>query len=126
MSGGEKIAVDLGQLQETSAKVRSDTDNGLRPGLTSVDSMIQHGVPFGTRSPSGEIEAARHTLLETLRIHRANGEAHLSRAEQLGNVLEIIIANYQDADELSRMEHATIAWLIHNALPKDLPRGLRD
>lgn len=118
MSGGQKIAVDLGQLQETSAKVRTETEAGLRPGLTDVDGKIQHGVRFGALSPSGEIEAARQTLIETLRIHRANGEAHIRRAEQLANVLEKILANYRDADELSRMDNATIAWLIYEALPK--------
>ncbi|WP_020522988.1 hypothetical protein [Catelliglobosispora koreensis] len=118
MSGGQKFSVDLGQIQLTSEKLRSDTNEGLQPGLADANGKMQHGIRFGVRSPSGETEAAARALDEALRIHRGNTEAHLMRAQQLANALEIILANYRTSDELSRMDNEVIEWLIYNALPK--------
>lgn len=94
-----QISVDLNLLRESSVAVKADVETGLKPGLSTADGSIQHGVRFAKTSPSGEAEAARAALVATLRRHKENGKRHLDTAQLLTGVLEVILVHYTSTDD---------------------------
>ena len=111
------INVDLTQLRATSAAVRIEVEQGLRPGIADADHKVQHGVRFGQSSPSGEADAARRALLATLQRHRENSSRHLATADRLTSVLDEVLANYIHADLSIGTDIRTMQAMLDAALP---------
>lgn len=113
----QDLNVDLEQLRDTGQAVKLDVDNGLRPGLSDTDQKIHQGVPFGSRSPSGEAEAARLALTYALNRYARNNTSHLERAEQISAFLGQIVAEYGNADALSALRLEDVLELLDSAKP---------
>lgn len=117
MTQPHQIEVDLGQLQLTSQALAADTRDGLKPGLSDTDMKIQQGVPFGAKSPSGEVDAARQALGYTLARNGDNFANHVRRAEQLIGFLDVILKRYRDTDDLAALNADLVTKLYRDALP---------
>jgi hypothetical protein len=112
------VHVDLAELQATCAAVRTDVEQGLRPGISDTDRKVQTGVRFGLQSPSGEADAARRALLATMKRHRENGQRHLSTADHLVAALDQILANYARADAGAALDVNAIEAVLDATIPE--------
>ena len=97
----QHVTVDLVGLREVAVNVRDQTSAELQPGFERCNKLMQHGVRFALRSPSGSGYAARHALATALTRHHHNCEAHLSTAAALSLAIDNILTNYADADHLA-------------------------
>ncbi|HCT79906.1 MAG TPA: hypothetical protein DGG94_21480 [Micromonosporaceae bacterium] len=119
------ISVDLNLLRESSAAVKLDVELGLRPGLSSTEGSIQHGVRFARVSPSGEAEAARSALVATLKRHRENGKRHLDTGQLLTGVLDEILIRYTTTDDEVSIDINRVLREVEAALPPSITEPAR-
>ncbi|GAA1397414.1 hypothetical protein ACFQZ4_20105 [Catellatospora coxensis] len=94
----ERLTVDLAGLREVRTDLRRDTDEALRPGLTTARRQLDYGVRFCLALDCAEGRAARASVGHVLAQHRKNAEYQLRVAEGLALALERIVENYSNAD----------------------------
>lgn len=123
MTQAEQIVVDLGRLRETWHSLKSDTEKDLGPGLAYTDSKIQHGLQFGTESPSAEVQAARLAFVHMLVRNHENFMSHVRRAEQVVAFMDLIMERYRDADDLLAAKTDHILAMFGEALPPSATQG---
>ncbi|MBV1855521.1 hypothetical protein [Catellatospora tritici] len=111
----QQVKVDLVGLKEVATAVRDQTAKELSPGLERCNKLMQHGVRFGLRSPSGPGYAARHAFAATLTTHFHNGEAHLQTAAALSLAIDNILTHYADADHVAAAKLETVDALLAQA-----------
>ncbi|GAA1388295.1 hypothetical protein [Catellatospora chokoriensis] len=93
-----QITVDLAGLREIRTDLRRDTDEALRPGLTTAKRQMGWGARFCMALECAEGLAARSSVTDVLNRHHENAEYQLRIAESLTIALERIVENYADAD----------------------------
>lgn len=93
-----RLTVDLAGLREVRTDLRHDTDEALRPGLTTAQRQMDWGARFCLALECAEGLAARASVMDVLKKHRENAEYQLRVAEGLAIALERIAENYADAD----------------------------
>ncbi len=117
MTGNQQIAVDLLHLSQT-CKAATDGAVQLRSDLREADSQIQRGVWLGLNSPSGEIDAARRALRETLNVHASNSGRQIAVADHLSSALQLVLNHYESTDENVRLDVQRMQALLEEALPQ--------
>jgi hypothetical protein len=110
--------VDMAELRAVCAAVKTDVEQGLRPGIADTALKVQTGVRFGQQSPSGEVDAARRALIATLRRHNENSEHHLATADRLVSALDQILTNYADADATVSLDVQAVQSMLDTVLPE--------
>ena len=117
MTGNQQIAVDLLHLARTCDVVEAGAAE-LRVGLRRVDSQIQKGVWLGLNSPSGELDAARRALRETLRVSAINAGNQIAVADHLSSAIKIVIDRYRSTDQLLGLDVRRMEALLEEARPQ--------
>ncbi len=117
MTGQQQIAVDLPHLSQTCTAAREGAVR-LRSDLREVDSQIQRGVWLGLASPSGEIDAARRALRETLEAHAYNSGRQIAVADHLSSALQLVLEYYETAEENVRLDVQRMQAILEEALPQ--------
>ncbi len=121
MTGNQQIAVDLLHLARTCDGVEAGATR-LRVGLRRVDSQIQKGVWLGLNSPSGELDAARRALRETLRVSAINAGNQIAVADHLSSAIKIVLKRYQNTDQILGLDVQRMEMLLEEALPKQVAK----
>ncbi|MFC7243374.1 hypothetical protein ACFQO7_12880 [Catellatospora aurea] len=130
----ERLTVDLAGLREVRTELRRDTNEALRPGLTTAQRQMAWGARFCLALECAEGLAARQSVNDVLAQHRKNAKSQLQVAEGLATALERIVENYADADrraavrisEIEKEVYLAITQLQEAAkeIPPKPPRGM--
>ncbi|MEV0457167.1 hypothetical protein [Catellatospora methionotrophica] len=120
----ERLTVDLAGLREVRADLRRDTNEDLRPGLTTAQRQMAWGARFCLALQCGEGLAARQSVNDVLIQHRKNADYHLRIAEGLTIALERIVENYADADNRAAARITEVEIELNSAITQLEKRAL--
>ena len=101
MERQDRTDVDLDGLRVFAQALRSELENGLKPGLARAEREVQQGIPFGVASPGGEVKAGREVLAWLLERARENTTRQVAGIQALAEVAEQIVANYADGEAVA-------------------------
>lgn len=113
---GQGFQVEVTGLTDLADEVRTETDLTLRPQSAQVGGHFANGVPFGARSASGYVFAAKQRYQESLVRAMEVLNAYVEAADVLATAAERIAANYHQSDALSAARTQEVAAALNTAL----------
>lgn len=99
-----QIDVDLELLRTNGQGIGQDTDVTLAPGITDAHRRIFRGLHIGSRTQSGEVDAARRALAYAMDRFWHNGVAHVERAKRVVALLDWMLTQYRTADDFAKLD----------------------
>lgn len=112
----DNINVDLGELRMFADTLRTDTDLGLRPGVSRAEQELQLGVRFGLAAPGGQVATSRELLGAALERAQQNTARQVRAAEILTTTIEQILANYRDGEHIAAEHMDTVEQTLASAI----------
>jgi len=115
----QKIDVDLLHLKDTRDGISRDADDALKPGISDANGRIVGGSTFGQASPSGEVDASKLAMANALTTFLDNCRTHVDRTQQIIAFLDMVMARYETADELAKLDIDTVLRMLAEATPPE-------
>lgn len=107
--GVSGVRISLDKFGEIMASLRLDVDKALAPSATQAVSSLGVSAAFGTRSLSGELQAAVQATTDAIALFADNVNVHIGNADGLLEAAHKTLSNYHAADLESARFVATTA-----------------